>query len=96
MTWDVIFRRMRLKTYFHNPLDKGNNTQINLEDTISLIPQNSFDPNINDPFLDAFFVFVKEEIENHTIRIPNVKKLTNEERNALHSLQSNTNLLIKS
>ncbi len=102
---------MKLKSYLHNPLDKGN-TQLILEDTISCIPQNdlcsdederihnkfknksSFDPKINDPFLEAFFVLVKQvkqEIENHTIRISKVNNLTNEERDALHSLQSSTN-----
>ncbi len=55
----------------------------------------SFDPKINYPFLEAFFVLVKEEIDNHTIRIPKVNNPNKEERDALYSLQSNTDLTIK-
>ncbi len=57
--------------------------------------KSSFDPKINDPFLEAFFVLVKEEVDNHTIRIPKVNNLNKEERDALYSLQSNTDLTIK-
>ncbi len=53
--------------------------------------KSTFDPKINDPFLEAFFVLVKEEIDNYHSKSPRGHNLTK----ALHSLQSNPNLTIK-
>ncbi len=57
--------------------------------------KSTFDPKINDPFLEAFFVLVKKQIDKHHPKSTKVKNLTKEEREALHSLQSNPNLTIK-
>ncbi len=57
--------------------------------------KSTFDTKINDPFLEVFFFLVKEEIDNYHPKSSRGHNLTKEEREALHSLQSNINLTIK-
>ncbi len=72
-----------------------NQTNISSEDDRThnkFKPKSIFDPKINDPFLEAFFVQVNEEIDNHLPRTPRANNLT-KEKEAISSLQSNPNLI---
>ncbi len=52
------------------PQNSQNDQRSDFNRTHKFKDKSSFDHKKNDTFLEAFFVLVKEEIENHTIRIP--------------------------
>ena len=78
-----------------NPPSPSNSSSEDDRTHNKFIAKSSFDPIITDPFLEAFFVLVKEDLDNYHPRIPRSNNLTKEERESLLSLQSNSNLIIK-
>lgn len=87
-----------IENYFNSATLSNNVNVLNKEDEHThnkFKPKSSFDPKIHDPFLEAFFVLVKDEIDKHIPRTTRSHNLTKEEQEALLSLQNNPNIIIK-
>ncbi len=106
----LFFRRIKLRAHYYDPTNKlETSSQPTIDTFYSTIPNQTnisseddrthnrsiFDRKINDPFLEAFFVLVKKEIDKNHPRTPRAHNLTKEEKAAISSLQSNPNLIIK-
>jgi hypothetical protein len=57
--------------------------------------KSTFDPNVNNPLLKAFFSLVTQDVNDHTPRNPRKQNLTTQERESLQRLRSNPLITIK-
>ena len=57
--------------------------------------KSTFNPNITDPLLNAFFPLVTQDVNDHTPRNSRNQNLTKNERESLKRLSTNPNITIK-